>query len=122
MIDRAVLRRMSSIARALDASGATDLSDRIEMMLRESQISGSDHASTDSGAVQRSEPTLNHKPVRPFIGDGFEKDDERVDEEKPRPSPKRRKRTTGYEVGVDVVLHSRQSTKDDGQKKVLDIR
>lgn len=121
MIDRAVLRRMMSIARALDASGATDLSDRIEMMLRASQIGGSDYSSTDPGAVQGTEPTLRHKPVRPFIGDGFEEDDERVDKGETKP-PSKRRRTKGYEVGVDVALHTHPSTRGDGQKKVLDTR
>ena len=122
MTDGDAVRRMTSIARALDVAGATDLSDRIETMLRMSQVSGSEFALTDPGGVQGLESTLRQKPVKPFIGDGFEREDDEDLNEKPkkpeRPFRKKRTRPGGYEVGRDVALHHRP---DVGVGKPVEI-
>jgi hypothetical protein len=94
------IRIMTSLARTLDEAG---LSDIIEMMLRTSQVSGSEYATTDAGGVQGLEATLRQKPVKPFIGDGFEMEDLKKEPEKP--FRKKRPRSGGYEVGKQVALH-----------------
>jgi len=108
MTCRSAVRRMTSIARALDAVGANDLSDKIDsILMRSSQISGSDFATTDPDSVQGMEPTLRGKPVRPFIGDGFGEDDEDDDQQPNLVEKKRRPRSGGFEVGRQVALYHR---------------
>ena len=105
-------RRLISIARSLDFTGATDLSDRIEMMIRSSQVSGSDHNLSDPASIQNMEPTLRDKPVKPFIGDGFGDSDDEDRPEELKIYPKRkRERTKGLEIGVDVSLHHKSDPK-----------
>ena len=109
MIDRIVMKRMTSIARALDAAGSSDLSDRIEMVLRFAQTGGSDFESSNPDSVQSMEPTLRKKPVRPFIGDGFEEsNDPNEFEEDPKVKPKKVvPKKSGVEIGVDVALNNK---------------